>query len=990
MQKSFKETLNLPETSFPMKANAAVREPEFQTYWEEHQVYETLLARRKQAQAPKFVLHDGPPYLSADKIHIGTALNKILKDVVTRYRTQSGHYAPYVPGYDGHGLPIENAVVKSIKGGRKALTDLALRRQCREFALKNLKGQEQQFKRLGVWGNWAKPYVTVDGSFEAVQIELFAQMVEKGYIYKGLKPVHWCVVCETALAEAEVEYEPHVSQSLYATFPCLPEAAQPFTPARAVVQEHHLSGVEWVIWTTTPWTLPGNVAISANAEFQYRVVTVAPLPASEDEGDTAGVAERRVLVATDRLEAFLKETGLQRLSAPEQETVLGGRQLEGIRVQHPFIPERESVTLLGDHVTLEAGTGLVHTAPGHGLEDYQVVLAYNRQLEESADGGNGVLTAPLPVLSPVNGQAVYVAEVTPEWLAGVSTKAGAEAILQHLRDSHHLLSVKPYEHAYPHCWRCHHPLMFRATEQWFVSVAGFRKQALQAAEQVAWIPDQGKNRIYKMIEGRTDWCISRQRAWGVPIPAFYCEDCNAQILSRPVIDKVAAAFRHTNSDAWWEHGPDELLGELAVCPQCGSRHLRKETDIMDVWFDSGVSHTAVVHERREELGDVPVELYLEGSDQHRGWFQSSLLTSVMTRGGAPYKSVLTHGFVLDEQGRKMSKSLGNVVDPTQVTSSLGADVLRLWVASVDYTHDVRIGQTMLQQLADAYRKIRNTARFILGNLADFNPATDLVPHDQLGVLDRYVLARLAQVVDQLTKAFDRYEFHQFYQLLQPFCVIELSSVYFDYNKDVLYCHPVGHPERRSVQTVLYHLLRALTALNVPVMPHLAEDIFQHWPAACRAVEPDAPVSALMMPWPVAPAEWSHAGDLLCGFQLLSFRDHVNKLIESVRSKGLVAGSQEAVITVALRPDVDPAVRQLFAQYPTLLTSLCLVSDVQLAEGVTLPPDDVALEADGYALSVQKTPYEKCERCWRHMADVGTAVAYPTLCGRCANAVASPA
>jgi isoleucyl-tRNA synthetase len=995
-QKPYKETLNLPETHFPMKANAAQREPEFQTFWDNLQVYQKAQTQRQANNAPRFLLHDGPPYLSSDKIHIGTALNKILKDIVTRYKTARGFYSPFVPGYDAHGLPIENAVVKNIKGGKSTLTEVELRRKCREFALGNLKGQETQFKRLGVWGNWDNPYLTIRGDYEATQIELFGKMVAKGYVYKGLKPVYWSIACETALAEAEVEYETITSPSIYVGFQVVRQGQQVYAPIQALLQTPagaYLEQASLVIWTTTPWTLPGNVAIAANKAFTYRLVRVAP--SVVEDLDTPPDAHW-ILIAEDLLESFLQDTGYQRLSTPEQEHVLKGEALEGLRCQHPFIPQRHSVVLLGEHVTLEAGTGLVHTAPGHGLEDYQVVTHYNRLFTEAQRPEDiaPILTESLPILSPVDGRGRYHADTTPEWLAGMPIKQANTVIIERLTHAGRLLCHKPYQHSYPHCWRSHTPLIFRATEQWFVSVGGFRQEALEAIDGVTWLPSQGRNRIYSMVEGRSDWCISRQRAWGVPIPAFYCEDCGTQLLTEATTQKVANHMRDSNSDVWWEKTPAELLGEeLAVCPACGSKHLRKETDIMDVWFDSGVSHSAVVSARSEELGELPVDLYLEGSDQHRGWFQSSLLTSMMVHGKAPYQSVLTHGFVLDEKGQKMSKSLGNVVDPTQVTDSLGADVLRLWVASVDYTHDVRIGKTMLQQLADAYRKIRNTTRFLLGNLADYNPETDRIAYENLGMLDRYVLARLSQVVTLLTQAFDRYEFHQFYQLLQPFCVIELSSLYLDIHKDVLYCHPVGHPERRAVQTVMEMLLRVLTALSVPVMPHLAEDIFQHWTPSLKAtpgLASEAPhlESAMLLPWPVLPEAW-HAPDvLLAGVQLLGFRDSVNKLVEALRSEGKLASVSETVIHVAFSDTIDPSLKQQLTQARTLLVGVSMLADV-----VFHPPEGEALGTlttdTDLVLTAYKTAYTKCERCWRHMPDVGQhayAETHPTICGRCADAL----
>ena len=661
--------VNLPATKFPMKANSAVKEIETQKLWNDLKVYEKSLQKR--SAGPKFVLHDGPPYLSSNKIHIGTALNKILKDIIIKYKAQKGFYSPFVPGYDSHGLPIENAVLKDVKGGRHALSKVELRRRCRDFALTNLKGQEANFRRLGVWGDWEHPYVTLDRAFESKQIGIFGQMATAGYLYKGLKSVSWCPNCETALAEAEVEYANHTSNSIFVKFEVdddsrnrLPE----FVRSSALVS--------FVIWTTTPWTLPANLAIALHPDFSYVFLD------TQDHG---------VLVVAEPLkEAFLEAVAIEGTTA-----TLGradGKQLEHIICRHPFI-DRPSPIVLGTHVTADAGTGCVHTAPGHGPEDFDLGQKYH-----------------LGVLCPVDERGIFTGEAGR--FAGMRFDKANQPIVEHLKEVGKLLHCSSLTHSYPHCWRCGKTLIFRATEQWFASVDGFRAKALSAIDEVIWIPASGRNRIYNMVENRSDWCISRQRIWGVPIPVFYCEKCNQPLMTKESIERVAEVFAGEGSDSWWEQDTDYFLEGKFSCRGCGGTRFIKETDTMDVWFDSGVTHASVV-DQRPELRGTPCELYLEGSDQHRGWFQSSLLTSVATKGRAPYKTVVTHGFVVDENGRKMSKSLGNTVDPNDVIKQYGADVLRLWVASVNYTDDVPIGKNMLAQLAEVYRRLRNTARFLL-------------------------------------------------------------------------------------------------------------------------------------------------------------------------------------------------------------------------------------------------------------------------------------
>lgn len=937
-------SVNLPKTGFPMKANSAVRELEFQKFWDEIKVYDKSLEKRK--DSPKFVLHDGPPYLSSAKIHIGTALNKVLKDIVTKYKAQRGFYSPYVPGYDSHGLPIENAVLKKVKGGRAALTPVELREKCRDFALANLKGQEDNFRRLGVWGDWAHPYITLDPKLEATQLRVFGKMASKGYLYKGLKSVQWCPNCETALAEAEVEYADHNSHSIYVKF-ALDEDYRSKLPDFVPAEKK----VSFVIWTTTPWTLPGNLGVALHPDFNYEFLD------TRDHG---------VLVVVDELkEAFLKATGLEE----ENPAVLGtvkGRTLELLECRHPFM-DRTSRVIVGEHVTTEVGTGCVHTAPGHGPEDFEIGKEYD-----------------LGVLSPVNGRGIFTDEAGK--YAGERFDKSNSVIVEDLKELGVLLGHKTYSHSYPHCWRCKKPLIFRATEQWFASVDGFRKEALAAIDTVKWIPASGRNRIYTMVENRADWCISRQRAWGVPIPVFYCSKCNSPKLDTESVEKVAELFEKEGSDSWWKKSAVELLGEGTACDSCGNKdEFEKETDIMDVWFDSGVTHASVV-DARDELRGSPAELYLEGSDQHRGWFQSSLLTSVAVHGRAPYKTVLTHGFVVDEKGKKMSKSVGNVVEPDQVIKQYGADVLRLWVASVNYTDDIPIGKNMLAQLADIYRKLRNTARYMLGNLHDFDPAKHSVPLEQLSDLDRFILHRLQKVVDKIGEDFDNFEFFKYYQLLQKFCVVDLSSFYFDIAKDRLYTSSPDSTSRRAVQTVLHELLMVLVRLLVPVTPHMAEDIWKHMPDAIKSAScPEE--SVLLTDFPVAKKEFFN--DELASYftDLIEVRYTVNKALEEARASRTIGSSLEARVVLHIEnKELASKVSSLGSSLPGFfITSQANVLD---NGNGALPADGVisSAEEEGVKVAVLKAEGEKCARCWKFSIDLGSDSDFKDLCQFCTEAV----
>lgn len=932
-------SLNLPQTDFPMKANSAVRELEIQKRWEADDVYAKAMSKR--AESDKFVLHDGPPYLSSNKIHIGTALNKVLKDIVTKYKTQKGFYSPYVPGYDSHGLPIENAALKDVKGGRHSITPVELRKRCREFALSNLKGQEDNFRRLGVWGDWAHPYITLDQKFEGAQIRVFGKMATKGFLYKGLKSVSWCPTCETALAEAEVEYADHKSHSIYVKFEVAPQSRGKL-PKFVNTDEQ----VNFVIWTTTPWTLPANLGVALHPDFNYHFLK------TKDHG---------ILVVSEGLkEAFLNTTGVGDVELIGEAL---GKELELIETKHPFI-DRTSLVVLGGHVTNETGTGVVHTAPGHGPEDFELGARYK-----------------LGVVSPVDERGIFTEEAGQ--FKGQFYEKANQPILDHLTELGKLLHHSTYSHSYPHCWRCKKPLIFRATEQWFASVDGFRKEALKAIDSVKWIPESGRNRIFNMVENRSDWCISRQRAWGVPIPVFYCEKDNKPLMTAESIERVATAFEKYGSDSWWEKSSKELIGDLKC--ECGHAEFRKETDIMDVWFDSGTTWHGVLDLRKDQLRGAPCELYLEGSDQHRGWFQSSLLTSVAVTGQAPYKTVLTHGFVVDETGRKMSKSMGNVVEPDEVIKQYGADVLRLWVASVNYTDDIPIGKNMLAQLAEVYRKLRNTARYLLGNLSDFNPKTDRVAYEKLSPIDQFILHRLSSLVKDVTEDFDRFEFFKYYQLLQNFCVVDLSSFYFDIAKDRLYTGGKSSESRRAVQTVLEEVLMTLVRIIAPVAPHLADDIWHHLPDQIRNFEAKE-ASVLLTDFPVAQTRYVDETLSQLFESLISVREVVNKALEQARADKKIGKSTEAQVIISIEnAELRKKVESLGADLPGFF--ITSQATVQAEVNGKAPGNRLSeVKEEGLTVHVFGADGTKCARCWKFKTEVGTLKDTPDLCSPCVDAL----
>lgn len=932
-KKEYKNTLNLPQTTLAMRANATVRELEIQKFWEENNIYEKMIAERDKTNS--FVLHDGPPYLSSEKIHVGTAMNKILKDILIKYKSQKGFYAPYVPGYDGHGLPIENAVVKNIKGGRHAISEVELRAKCREFAHKNLKGQESEFKRLGVLGNWENPYLTIDPEYEAEQVRVFGEMYKKGYIEKGLKPVYWCAACETALAEAEVEYADHTSTSIYVRFKFDDESVKKISSI--LNNANGNKDVYAIIWTTTPWTIPSNMAISMHPRFEYTFF--------EYKNDV-------YVAAQELLASFLKDVEWDEADIKVLGTCVG-QDLELLATKHPLV-DRKSPIILGEHVTLDAGTGSVHTAPGHGLEDYEVGCKYN-----------------IDVFSPLDGSGIWTDTVGIPELVGVPYYKGNSMVIEMLQNCGALLQQQDIQHSYPHCWRCKKPVIYRATPQWFVKVDKFRDKALEAIHGVKWIPASGENRIGNMVESRTDWCISRQRAWGVPIPIFYCEDCGEVICDDRTIENVARIFEEESSDAWVKYSAEELLPEGYVCPKCGKKHFKKEKDIMDVWFDSGVSWRAVVEKRSEELGHTPVDMYLEGSDQHRGWFQSSLLTSIATQGKAPYKQVLTHGFVFGEDGRKMSKSLGNYIRPDDIIKNYGADILRLWAASVDYRNDIKIGNNIVGQLTEIFKKTRNTARFLIGNLFDFDPNSDYVEYDELKNIDKFALHKLNKLIAEVTEAFENYEFYKYFQSLQNFAAVDLSSFYLDIVKDRLYTAGKKSLSRRACQTVLFENLMALVKILAPVMPHQAEDIWQNVPEVQRG----GLVSILLSDWPVVNEKWNNP-ELEADFtKILKSREVVSRAIEPLRADKKVGSSLEVAVTV--KADDDSVLKANEKD----LADIYIVSQANLADE---KPSEVLNEysEEGYTVWVTKAHGEKCTRCWkyRELNEDG-------ICPDCADAIA---
>lgn len=920
----YSKTLNLPVTEFPMRAALPEREPEFLAWWHKENIYEKKQERRKGAK--KFILHDGPPYANGS-IHTGTALNKILKDIVIKYKYFRGYDAPYVPGWDTHGMPIEHAAINNLGLNRNELDPLVLRHECKNYALKWLDVQREDFKRLGVLGDWDHPYITLDPKFEAEQILVFGKMAEKGYIYKGLKAVYWCPHCETALAEAEIEYGEEKSPAIYVKFPLKDDKGK-LPPG--------LSGkkVFAVIWTTTPWTLPANVALAVHPDFEYSWV---------EEGGEVYLLAKELL---PQLEAEMQK----------KFTVLSsitGKELENLTFQHPFI-DRESLMVLATYVTADTGTGIVHTAPGHGPDDFETGARYG-----------------LPVISPVNASGKFTNEAGD--FAGMFVFDANGPIIKRLIENGMMLHKGSIRHQYAHCWRCKNMIIYRATEQWFASVDGFREKALDEIDnKVRWIPAWGKDRIHNMVADRNDWCISRQRVWGVPIPVFYCKACGEHVINSATIKKVSDIFREEGSDAWWGKSASDLLPEGTKCEKCGGSDFSKETDTMDVWFDSGSSHAAVL-KMRPELA-WPADMYLEGSDQHRGWFQSSLLTSVANFDRAPYEAVLTHGFVVDGEGRKMSKSIGNTIYPQEIIKKYGADILRLWVASADYKADIKISNDILKQLSEVYRKIRNTFRYIIGNLYDFDPNKDCVPYADMLELDRWALGKNEDVKAKVTEAYENYDFHLLYHSVHNFCTIDLSSFYLDILKDRLYASKAGSKERRSAQTAMYYILLDLVVMLTPVLSFTTEETWRYLKKA-----ENMPESVQMLDWADPKPEYQDKALDEKWAKFIDLRGTITKNLESARRAKTIGHSLDAKVTLY----ADGEAYDTLAELADQLSNLLIVSQVRIVKGLT---DGEETDREDLRISVEQATGEKCERCWIYSPTVGDNDKHPHLCSRCVSVI----
>ncbi|MCM8812314.1 MAG: isoleucine--tRNA ligase [Candidatus Omnitrophica bacterium] len=938
MEINYKNTLNLPQTDFSMKANLPQREPAFLEQWQRRDIYGAM--QQRAAGRPVYVLHDGPPYANGH-IHIGHALNKILKDIIVKYKTMAGYRVPYVPGWDCHGLPVEHQLFKELGKRKDEVEQVDFRKKAHDYALKFVAVQREEFKRLGIFGEWDNPYLTLAPHYEAGIIRAFGMLVRNGLIYRGCKPVNWCAQCETALAEAEVEYEEHTSASIFVRF-----AVSGALPAGTPNLGN--SVLFMVIWTTTPWTLLGNVACAVHPDFTYALIRVN---------------DREVYVIEEKLApAVLARAGI---SGSSVVGTLAGRQLEHVQYTHPFL-SRPGKVVLADYVSAEDGSGVVHIAPGYGAEDFQVGRRYG-----------------LETVMQVDAKGRFGADV-PE-VGGLHIQKAAKRVIELLQSRGALVFAGTIQHSYPHCWRCKEPILFRATEQWFMRIDHdqLRERALAKIQDVCWVPESGQNRIAGMIHNRPDWCLSRQRLWGVPIPAFYCRGCQSTILSPEVIEQVAALVEREGTDCWFIRPPQELLPAEFACPQCRGKNFAKETDILDVWFDSGVSHYAVLRAAgRKNLG-YPADLYLEGSDQHRGWFQSSLLAAMGMDGTAPFKTVLTHGFTVDGEGRKMSKSRGNVISPQEVIDKLGADVLRLCIASSNYSDDVRMSNEILSRVSESYRKIRNTWKFMLGNLSDFNPQADQVDYASMLEIDRWAVSAAHALLQQVGRAYEAFTFYQAVKLVYNFCVVELSSFYLDILKDRMYTFAAAGLPRRSGQTALYEILSVLVRIIAPVLPFTAEEAYQAMPGAKEE-------SIFFTAWPAVKA-CAADGALQGRWQsLVRVREAVLKELEAARGVKLIGNSLDARVTLRYRRD-DPLAAVL-VPYQDQWPAIFIVSQVVIEENVDSPGGngytiELTLE-DGKTISgtlfvgVAHADGEKCVRCWNYAAGVGSHTEHPSLCTRC--------
>lgn len=922
MSRDYNSTLNLPKTDFPMRAGLPKSEPQFLEKWEKENLYEKVLEKNKNNH--KYIVHDGPPYANGD-IHMGHALNKILKEFVVRYKNMTGFFSPFVPGWDTHGLPTElKARAKAGVESAGEISTAELRDLCKEFVLNYVDDQRNQFKRLGILADWNNPYITLQKEYEAKQIEVFAEMADKGYIYRGLKPVYWCPDCQTALAEAEIEYSNDKCYSVYVKFALADDCG------KLSAMGADVSKTYFVIWTTTTWTLPANVAICVGPKFNYALVKCG---------------DEYYVMAEELCKGVMETAGI------ESYEVIGsikGSELEFMKAQHPFL-DRESLVILGDHVTLESGTGCVHTAPGHGVDDFEVCRKYKE----------------LPIVVPVDKSGVLTAEAGI--FEGLSVEKANKPIADYLKEAGNLFATKKIEHQYPHCWRCKQPILFRATEQWFCSIDKFKDKAVEEIKKVNWVPSWGEDRITSMVKERRDWCISRQRKWGVPIPIFFCKECGEPLIDKNLILKVADLFRKEGSNSWFTKSTEEILGDAPVCKKCSSHNFKKETDIMDVWFDSGTSHLSVCKQRPELK--YPADLYLEGADQYRGWFQSSLLTAVAISGMAPYKNVVTHGWVVDGEGRKQSKSLGNGIEPQTVIDKYGADILRLWVSSADYHADMRISNEILKQLSESYRKIRNTARYILGNLYDFNPDKDMLRLNDILPFDKWAISKLNKVIAKVRKAYEEFEFYQVYHSIYNFCVVDMSNFYLDVLKDRLYVEKSDSLSRRAAQTTIYLILDSLVRLLCPILVFTTEEIWQCMPHRSR----DNKDAVLLNDMPNehkinVDDEFNKTWDIL-GL----IREDVKKVLEVARKDKIIGSSLEAKVIIYC----NGTKYDLLASLKESLKEIFIVSAVEIeksGEGKFAGEKNTDV-----TITVEKAAGEKCERCWSYSEDVSDN---EKICNRC--------
>ncbi len=928
MSKDYNDTLNLPKTEFPMRGNLPAKEPETLEYWEKINLYDKVMKNNK--NKPSYILHDGPPYANGD-IHMGHALNKVLKDIIIKHKNMTGFCAPYVPGWDTHGLPTEiKARAKYGAEKSKQMTDMELRALCKEFALGYVEKQKKSFKRLGVLGNWKNPYITLFPKYEARQIRTFAKMAEKeGTIYRGLRPVYWCPSCETALAEAEIEYHNDKCHSVYVKFLISNDNGK-------------LSGfgidlekAYFIIWTTTAWTLPGNVAICVGKDFNYSIVK------NEDE---------YYIVAEELKEKVMQSAGIENYEVVGN---LLGSDLEFMEANHPFL-NRKSLVIVGDHVTVDSGSGCVHTAPGHGMEDFEVCKNYKN----------------LPIVVPVDGKGFLTKEAG--MFEGLHIDKAGKQICEHLKEKGLLFAVKTIDHQYPHCWRCKSQIIFRATEQWFCSVEKFKKEALKAIDSVKWNPSWGKERMIFMISERKDWCISRQRKWGVPIPILFCNKCGKEIIDKNIMMHIADIFENEGSDSWYSHDAEYFIDSGFKCPCCESHDFRKETDIMDVWFDSGTSHSAVCSERPEL--SLPADLYLEGADQYRGWFQSSLLTSVASNGIAPYKNIVTHGWVVDEDGKKQSKSQNNGVAPEQIIKQYGADVLRLWVSSADYHSDVKMSTEILKQLSEAYRKIRNTARFIIGNLYDFDPNKDMSDISKLSEIDKWALAKLNELTEKVTKSYEAFEFYNVYHAIQKFCIVDMSNFYLDVLKDRLYVEKSDGESRRTAQTTIYLILNALVKMIAPILSYTAEEIWKFMPHCA-----EDNIESIFLNEMSPKTELDISGEFINRWDRIhKIRDEIKKILEIQRKNKVIGSSLEAQVIVYCKGELYDFISKN-------------KDDIQLAlmvSGIEVMSDGVGEfkveNIEDLSIGISHSSYGKCERCWNYSDTVGKDTENPSICERCIN------